>query len=260
MADDDIVAPEEFEFRDANGAKQTLQRNRDPAKGVNQLAANVTLAAILAKLIAAPATAANQTTLIGHVDGIETLLTALNSLVTTQNGYLDGVETALSGAQPAGENHVGAVGGNTVLVPVTFTPDTLALSAGDVAADTQVIANAMRINDGTGVLQSLVLFDKDDQAAAGIDLVFFSANTSLGTENLAPSISDANAENILGIVSLVSSDWIDLGGVKVATKTGIGLVLKAATGTTGIYCALIVRGTPTQTSTGIVGRFGILQD
>jgi hypothetical protein len=105
-----------------------------------------------------------------------------------------------------------------------------------------------------------VLFDKDDQAAAGIDLVFFSANTSLGTENTAPTISDANSENILGIIGLIASDFIDLGGVKVATKTSIGLVIQATTGTRNIYCGLIVRGTPTQTSTGIVARFGFLQD
>ncbi len=64
------------------------------------------IAAVLAKLIAAPSTEAKQDTLIGHVDGIETLLaamglsvdgiegllTAANALLTTQAEYLDGLE------------------------------------------------------------------------------------------------------------------------------------------------------------------------
>jgi len=56
------------------------------------LATQTTLAALLAKVIAAPATEAKQDTLIGHVDGIETLITAANALLTTQAGYLDGLE------------------------------------------------------------------------------------------------------------------------------------------------------------------------
>lgn len=66
------------------------------------LGTQTTLAAILAKLIAAPATEAKQDTLIGHVDGIETLLTSGNSAQataanqTTIIGHVDGIETSLT--------------------------------------------------------------------------------------------------------------------------------------------------------------------
>lgn len=149
---------------------------------------------------------------------------------------------------------------DTQYVSVTLTPDTSALAAGDVMADTQVVTNAIRVVDGIGLLQSLVLIDKADQTAAGIDLVFFDANVSLGTENEAPSITDSNAENILGIVSLASTDFIDLGGCKVATKVALALVVKAALGTRDIYVAAIARGTPTQTANSLVLRLGIIQD
>ncbi|MDO9334940.1 MAG: hypothetical protein Q7T61_00935 [Caulobacter sp.] len=76
----------------------------DPAQRTALLAAfaglgtQATLAAILAKLLAAPSTEAKQDTLIGHVDGLETLVGATNALLTTQNGYLDGIEGLLTTA------------------------------------------------------------------------------------------------------------------------------------------------------------------
>ena len=59
-------------------------------------ASQTTLASILAKIITAPSTEAKQDTLIGHVDGIETLLTALNGYVDGLEGYTDGLEAALA--------------------------------------------------------------------------------------------------------------------------------------------------------------------
>ena len=144
------------------------------------------------------------------------------------------------------------------LLPVVFTLDTLIYAAGDLLADTQVITGAVPIAGGSTVLQSLVLNDKDDQAAAAMTVVLLDSNVSLGTENSAPSITDANADNIVGVVSLVAGDWVDLGGCKVATKTNIGLMCRAASGTTNLYVALITAGTPTQTATGITGRFGFV--
>jgi len=148
----------------------------------------------------------------------------------------------------------------TEIIQVTFSLDTSAYASGDVLADTQEIAGAMRSANGKGLLQSIVLLDEDDQTAAGIDVVFLKSNTSLGTENAAPSISDANAREVLGIVSVASGDWIDLGGAKLATVRNIALPVQAATDTTSVYVALITRGTPTQTASGIRGFFGFIRD
>lgn len=43
------------------------------------------------------ATSAKQDTIIGHVDGIETLLTAIDGHVDGIEGYVDGIETAIAG-------------------------------------------------------------------------------------------------------------------------------------------------------------------
>jgi len=145
------------------------------------------------------------------------------------------------------------------LVDVTLSLDTSIYASGDVMADTQVVTGAMRITDGTGTLATVVVFDEDDQGIA-FDLVFFSANRSLGTENSAPNISDANARDILGIVSIAGGDFVDLGGVKIANKVNIGMPVRAASGTADIYVGAITRGTPTYTASGVRLRLGFIQD
>lgn len=151
--------------------------------------------------------------------------------------------------------------GNTDVIDLTFSLDTNAYVSGDVLADTQVLANAFRVVDGKGILQSIALIDEDDQGQA-LDLLFFSANRSIGTENSAPSISDANARDFLCKVSVSSSDWIDLGGVRVASvsPSELGKVVKAASGTADLYLAAITRGTPTHTASGLRARVGIMRD
>lgn len=161
----------------------------------------------------------------------------------------------------ATENHLGEIGYSRAIIAVTPTLDNaVAYGAGDVLFDTTAIAGALRVNDGTGVLMSVFLNDKDDQAAAGLDLYFFSANVSLGTRNSTPNISDANADNLLGIVSVATGDWKDLGGCKVASIKNIWLPIKAGSGVTTIWVAGVTAGTPTTTTSGLVMRFGITRD
>lgn len=144
------------------------------------------------------------------------------------------------------------------VVDLTLSLDTSAYADGDVLAATQEVASVTRENGGPALLESINLLDEDDNGTA-LDLVFFDANVALGTENSAPNISDANARNILGIVSIATGDYVDLGGARVALKRDLGLILKAASGSRSIYVAAITRGgTPTYTASGIKIRFGFL--
>ncbi len=143
-------------------------------------------------------------------------------------------------------------------VDVTLSLDTSAYGSGDLIADTQAVASAVYQNNAKGVIQSVTVVDEDDQKAA-IDIYFLSANNTLGTENSAPSISDANARDILGFVSVAAADYKDLGGVSVACKTGVGIVVKPATDTTTIYVAVVSNAsTPTYTASGVKLRIGVL--
>lgn len=166
---------------------------------------------------------------------------------------------AVQATVAAGENHLGSVGGNTAVVGVTFSLDTSAYADGDVLADSQVLAACLRTDDGTGVLQTITLNDKDDQGIA-MDIVILDANVSIGTENAAVSITDANADNILAVISVESTDWVDFVGCKVATIKNLSIPVSAVSGTDDLYVALVTRGTPTHTASGITARFGFLQD
>jgi hypothetical protein len=144
-----------------------------------------------------------------------------------------------------------------VLTDVTLSLDTNIYADGDVLAATQVVSNAVRQDDAIGQLQSIVVIDEDDQGIA-FDLVFLSANSSIGTENAAVSITDAAARDILGIVPVAAGDFKDLGGVRLATLTGLSVSLKPATGTNDVYVAAISRGAGTYSASGVKLRIGIV--
>ena len=167
-------------------------------------------------------------------------------------------EVYISDALPAGTAHVGQV--NTPGDAINGTPvcDTLIYAAGDVLFDTTAIAGAVRTSGGRAELVSVTVLDEDDQAAAVMDLYFLRSNVSLGTFNVAPAITDANAREIQGYVSIAAADWKDLGGAKVACVKNIGLLLEPTTGTT-LYVAGVTAGTPTQTASGLKLYFGFRQ-
>lgn len=143
---------------------------------------------------------------------------------------------------------------------VTLSLDTSAYTAADVLADTQVITDAVRHPGGSCKLISLTVLDKDDQTAAAMDLYFLDSNVSLGTENGAIAITDADAASILGVVPIASGDFKDLINSKLACIKNIGLLLKAASASSDLYIAAVTAGTPTQTASGIVVRLCLEQN
>lgn len=144
------------------------------------------------------------------------------------------------------------------LIAVTPVLDTAIYAAGDTLFDRTVIANAVRANGERALLQAVTLIDKDDLGVA-MDLFLIEANVAFGTVNAAPSISDTNAEAVHHIASVAASDWIDLGGVRVATPTIKPVLAKAGAGSRDLYIAAITRGTPTHTASGLVVKVGLVQ-
>lgn len=144
-------------------------------------------------------------------------------------------------------------------VTVAMSAPTAALDAGDVVADTQIIAACAPTDDAPGLLQSLTVIDTDDQKAP-LRFVFFSSNVSLGTENSAPSISDANLLTVLGHVDVIASDYVDYGGGSVANIRNIGLGIVPATGTDDIYMAIYTPSgaAPTYASGTLTTRLGFI--
>ena len=144
-------------------------------------------------------------------------------------------------------------------VEATLSLDTSAYAAGDVLAATQEVPLVCRQGMATE-LTSLVVLDKDDQNQ-DLDVVFLRSNVAIGTENAAVSVTDENADEILGVVSVdASADNVDLINSRVATKTGLGITLyPSAANTSSIYVGAICRsGTPTYTAAGITLKLGLI--
>ena len=144
------------------------------------------------------------------------------------------------------------------VITIDASVSTTVLADGDVAFDTQEVAGFSTAADVTSILQSVVVTDVDDQGV-GIDLIFFNANTSLGTENSLPDITDTEALTIIGRVQVGAGSFYDLGANKVACVYGIGLPMKAGAGGS-IWMAGIARGAPTYASGTLQIKLGILRN
>lgn len=151
------------------------------------------------------------------------------------------------------------VGSDDDVATVTLSLDTGAYADGDVLADTQTMGALFRANGGTMILHSVQVFDLDDNAGA-LTLVFLNANTSLGSENSAPSITDANMTNIVATVRVYSSDYVDFTNSQVAEVGNIGKLIEAASAADDLYIAALSNDTKTYTASGIKVRVGLLRN
>ena len=160
-----------------------------------------------------------------------------------------------------GEYYIGQVGGNTIVVEVTLSLSTDAYADGDVLAATQVVTNAARVEGGNVTWASLVLLDKDDQGGA-LDIVLLRTNAAIGTENAAVTVSDANADEICGVVEIAAADYVDLANSQIVVKkpADLGFEMDAADTSRHLYVAAISRGTSTYTASGITLKLGFWQN
>lgn len=164
---------------------------------------------------------------------------------TAGNASLASIKTAVEGPTPAGEAHIGVMGGHTTVIAVSPTVDTSIYASGDLIGGKLSIANAARVAAGSGTIQGVVLADQAKQDAA-IDVVFFSADPTgtTFTDQAALDVADADNLNIIGVIKILASDYSDFNDNSNATKSSQGLPFKLASGTS-IYAALVCRGTPT---------------
>lgn len=99
-----------------------------------------------------------------------------------------------------------------------LTIATTAYSAGDVLGDGWSFTGAARATGGTGRVTGAVLLDVADKIN-GVDLYLAATTVTLGTDNAAPSISDADAAKLGHVIEL--PDAVDLGGSRLAQVHGL---------------------------------------
>jgi len=151
------------------------------------------------------------------------------------------------------------------LIDVTLTTVAAAIADNEVISQSIEIPNAVSVNGGSAIIQSVMLLDEDDEAPA-IELLFSQVNTAISdaaSEAIGNSVSDLDStfRSFLGAVTV--SNWSDLIDAQIGVKDNIGLVVKAANGSKSIYVHAINRSggnyTPAAT-TDLKLRIGIVKD
>jgi hypothetical protein len=136
-----------------------------------------------------------------------------------------------------------------------------AISAGEIIFDFiafEALSEAGRIS----MVQDLLLTDKEDNAGWSLTLIWADSLLDLGVLNATPTITDADSFKILGVTTFATTDWIDLGGDKIAYKANIGTILEAASSTQCYVAGFVTAGGTGVTFTNASSlqvRTGILQ-
>lgn len=192
------------------------------------------------------------------LDGSDLTVQISNNLVVSASGTLTlkFVRSLSGGAYFSSTDPVPIETGDTVL-EAALTLDTDAYADGDLLADTQELSgSAFLANGGVATVQNIQIQDYDDQKGA-LDIVLLRSNTSMGTENDAPSIADGNGDEILLVIPVYSTDYRDMGGFSIA-EVDVGKVIKAAAADDALYIAAISRDTKTYTASGILVRVALV--
>ena len=141
--------------------------------------------------------------------------------------------------------------GEIIIAKLTPTLDTSAYAANDTLFATTQIPGSFR----KGWIRAISVLDKDDVASESITFYFLRSNVTFCTFNAAPSISDTNAEEIIGITSAIVAST-DLGGCKVGYSGSVNIPFEVET--TGLlYVAGVTNTALTHTASGIVINFVI---
>jgi hypothetical protein len=136
---------------------------------------------------------------------------------------------------------------------ITVTPalDTNAYTANDVLFPTIELDFGNQLV--SGVIKHASILDTDDQASQTITLYFAGSTFTLGTANSAISISDADAEKLLGTAAVTTST--DLIGSRFGQNTDIGLPFTVNSGS--LFVAASTGGAGTHSASGLKLRVTI---
>jgi hypothetical protein len=146
--------------------------------------------------------------------------------------------------------------GDLDVVDVTLVTDTSAYADNDVLVVPQKVPGAFRFPGDVRRLYSVNLHDQADQAQ-DIDLIFMDSDGALGTINAAVTMSDADAQKVLGKVSILQADYTDLINGQIATKSAIDLIMKTAAGSADLWIGAVLRsGTPTYAADSLRLKLG----
>jgi hypothetical protein len=215
------------------------------ATAANQATGNTSLTAIATSVAAATPAGTN---IIGKV-GID----------QTTPGTTNGVQ--VNAALPAGANIIGAVTPpGTVHLTAAPTVTAGAYTTGMVVGGLIPLAGAARVNNGSGLLQNVVVTVKTALTAAFDVLVFDTQPTnSTFTDNVALALNVADLPSLCGVAHC--TDLISGGTPQILQMANGPLAFKLSAASTTLYAVIVMRGAETLASTSAIGLSAIiLQD
>lgn len=113
-----------------------------------------------------------------------------------------------------------------------------------------------------GLIHSLIITDLSEQGIE-LNLILFDADFTAVADNAVFDVTAGEEVRIIGVVNIASTDYKDIGGLKVATVRNISLPYELTETNTAklgrVYGQLVAVGTPTYTSTSdLTLRLGVL--
>jgi hypothetical protein len=213
------------------------------------------------------------TALVGKV-GIDQVTANANEVVV-KSGTVTAV-TAITNALPAGEAHVGEVGGKTVTVTGTVTRpalDTNQYTAGDVVCGSTsapaviTFAGCARANSGTGVIVGAHCVDSANQTTKPqLELWLFDTTVTPDNDNAVFTPTDAELLTLVGIIQFgtwyVGDATAAAGGNIVSLATLVNhIAFDCGAAVTALYGVLVARNAYTPVADEVFSvRLRILQD
>ena len=140
-----------------------------------------------------------------------------------------GDATSIAALQNAAGGSASRVGGFSKSVTWVPTVDTSAYADGDAIGDAAKLLALFRANVGSGVIQNISLTCAGTAPAADFDILVFRSNPVASTisDNDALVLTDSDASNLAGSITVPSADWLSCGTDRnVQTIRNIGLTLQ----------------------------------
>lgn len=148
------------------------------------------------------------------------------------------------------------------IIAITPTIVPAAYADGDVIDSVKEVADAVAYRKGNGEIRSIAVIDKANQKV-DLDLYFFdeAPENSVGSDNTAFTLNDADAPKLLGRVRVATADYISAGSDNaLATKSDVSIMVSSIAGSKSIFMLAVSRGTPTYASASdLIIKLGIEQ-
>lgn len=225
-------------YKKSNANGQATMANSEPVViASDQSAVPVTVSGV--------ATAANQTTIIGHVDGIETLIGTTNTTLSTIDGRVDGLETLSTATNTKLDTVITHVDGLETLIGTTNSTLTT------IEGDTSAIQTAVQLIDDTVATLGTTTYTEASTKGNVIGAIRRDANTTLvdTTNEVAPLQVNATGELKVAQIQALPAGTNNIGDVDVLTLPAI----PAGTNNIGDVDVLTINGVAPAFGSGVRG-------